>query len=126
MTWTSGWKLDRGDRERLLSLMAPRYDCVVADHVTLRSGVQTGASPPPEAAARIVGAADDGLGVQAMIVEIDGTSARPDGGTFHITWSLGDGREAKESNDVLAAQGWTPLREPLAVELRPALWPRGG
>ena len=34
-------------------------------------------------------------------IELDGTTDRPDGSTYHITWSLGPGREAHESNDVL-------------------------
>ena len=32
----------------------------------------------------------------------------PDGSTYHITWSLGPGRKARESNDVLRDQGWEP------------------
>ena len=45
----------------------------------------------------------------AMVVTIDGTTDRPDGSTFHITWSLdkSKGREARESNDVLKERGWT-------------------
>jgi hypothetical protein len=55
-----------------------------------------------------------------MVVEIDGTTDRPGGGTYHITWSLADGRKAKESNDVLAAKGWQRLDEAIAVKLDPA------
>ena len=35
---------------------------------------------------------------------------RPDGSTYHITWSLGPGRKARESNDVLRDQGWELYR----------------
>ena len=28
-----------------------------------------------------------------MVVELDGTTDRPDGSTYHITWSLGPGRK---------------------------------
>lgn len=55
-----------------------------------------------------------------MVVAISGTTDRPGGGTYHITWSLAAGREAKESNDVIAGLGWDRLERPLAVTLAPA------
>jgi hypothetical protein len=73
----------------------------------------------------IVGRADDGKGVEAMVVSIADTTARPDGSTYHITWSLAHGREAVESNDVIATCGWTPLDLPMPVRLRPARWKSG-
>ena len=120
----SGWKLDRRDRERLLQQFPPAYPDAVADHVTLRSGADTKEAAPLKVKARIVGVADDGRGVQAMAVEIDGATDRPDGSTYHITWSLDRraGRRAKESNDVLKVEGWTPLAEPIPVRLEPCLW----
>jgi hypothetical protein len=79
--------------------------------------------PLPQAphSARIIGRADDGNGVEAMVVALDGSSSRPDGGTWHVTWSLGEGRKAKESNDVIAAYGWTAMDGPDLL-LTPARW----
>jgi hypothetical protein len=114
-----GWLVDPAEREALLARFPPLYARVVAHHVTLKFGDRE-AQPPGKVSAQIVGAADDGSGVQALIVTIDGASARPDGGTFHITWSLADGREARESNDVIAARGWAPLDAPVPVRLIPA------
>jgi hypothetical protein len=54
-----------------------------------------------------------------MIVSIDGTTDRPDGSTYHITWSLEDGRRARESNDVLAREPWTMFDLPMPVTLHP-------
>jgi hypothetical protein len=113
----TGWLVDPEQREALLAQFPPRYLQVVAHHVTLKFGDQE-AQAPAEVAAQIVGEADDGGGVQAMVVAIDGSPARPDGGTFHITWSLTPGREAKESNAVIATRGWTPLAAPVPVRLR--------
>ena len=45
---------------------------------------------------------------------------RPDGSTYHITWSLGPTRKARESNDVLREEGWKPLTAPIDIELEPA------
>jgi hypothetical protein len=114
----TGWLLDRHERERLLVRFPPRYRRVVAHHVTLKFGDRT-AAPPGEVEAWIVGEADDRVGVQALVVAIDGSPARPDGGAFHITWSLAEGREARESNDVIAAGGWRGLAEPVPVRLHP-------
>lgn len=114
----TGWVLDPADRDALLARFAPRYERVVAHHVTLKFGDQD-ARPPGDVAAEIIGEADDGLGVQTLVVAIDGQTARPDGGTFHVTWSLAEGREARESNAVIAAFGWTPLASPGPVRLHP-------
>ena len=120
--WVTGWEIDHDDRMRLLDLLAPAYPDVVADHVTLNSHVGPDAPLPQPAAGEIIGEADDGQGVQAMVVRVDGTTDRPGGGTYHITWSLDRdrGRAPIESNDVIASQGWKPLAEPLRVALHPA------
>jgi hypothetical protein len=68
----------------------------------------------------IVGRADDGDSLECLVVALDGTTDRPDGSTYHITWSLGRGRRAIESNDVLRELGWTPIPSPIGIELEPA------
>ena len=114
-----GWKLDRGQRRELLQRFEPRYDKAVADHVTLEINARS--KPLPEKVdSLMVGRSDDGEGVQAMVVTVDGTTDRPDGSTYHITWSLAPGREAKESNDVIREQGWSPIDPPIPVKLEPA------
>ena len=119
----TGWKLDREQRRELLQQFPPRFSNVVADHVTLAAKAAKDAPLPQETEVEIVGRADDGRGVEAMVVAIGGTTDRPDGGTYHITWSLEDGREAKESNDMLAAQRWEMFDLPMPVRLEPARWP---
>ena len=88
--------------------------------MTLRSKAAAKAPLPDEDLGEIVGRADDGEGVEAMVVRIAGTTDRPDGSTYHITWSLADGRRAKESNDVIAACGWTEFDLAMLVKLLPA------
>lgn len=117
-----GWKLDPGQRAELLLQFPPRYPEAVADHVTFQS--DAAAEPlPGEPQAEIVGRADDGEGVEAMVVRLNGTTNRPDGSTWHVTWSLADGREAQESNDIIAAHGWMDLDLPVPLLLIPARWP---
>src|SRR3954465_4745973 len=117
----TGWKLSRHERDLLLKRFPPKYENAVADHVTLRTGAtpQTPLPPQPDST-KIVGRADDGIGLECMVVELDGTTDRPDGSTYHITWSLGPNRTARESNDVLRDQGWTHLEAAVQVELEPA------
>lgn len=116
----TGWRLPREERERLLERFPPRYERVIADHVTLKAGASPDAPLPPEVEAQIVGRSDDSKSLECLVVKIGGTTRRPDGSTYHITWSLGPGRRAKESNDVLGRQGWAPIGDPIAVALEPA------
>jgi hypothetical protein len=117
-----GWKLDRAQRPELLARFAPKYPQAIADHVTLKSKVGKTSSLPPETGGTIIGRADDGSGVEAMVVRIGASTDRPDGGTYHITWSLAEGRDAKESNGVIAARGWQPVDPPIEVRLQPQVW----
>ena len=116
-----GWKLDRQQREELLERFPPRYRDVVADHVTLQTKAES--EPlPQDVHSEIVGRADDGNSLECLVVTVDGSTDRPDGSTFHITWSLdkSKGRKARESNDVLKAQGWIPIPEAIPVKVDPA------
>jgi hypothetical protein len=116
----TGWKLPRDDRERLLERFPPKYENVIADHVTLRVGASAETPLPRKPEARVVGRSDDGRSLECLVVELDGTTDRPDGSTYHITWSLGAERKARESNDVLRDRGWEPIRAPIPIELEPA------
>ena len=117
-----GWRLDAGGRAALLARFPPRYERTVADHVTY--GRKGEAPPmPPATSAKVIGHADDGAGVEALVVEVAGQRQRWDGGVHHVTWSLGPGREAKESNDVIAKLSWRPLEGIEPVGLTAAEWP---
>jgi hypothetical protein len=113
----SGWSLPEGERARLLHRFPPAYSRTVADHVTLAFGSRPQRVPRVRRA-HIVGIADDGAGVQALVVAIDGTTDRPDGATYHITWSLAPGRRPVESNAVIRAAGWRPVA-PVEIVLQP-------
>jgi hypothetical protein len=116
----TGWMLPQVERELLMRRFAPKYEKVVADHVTLRVGATPDTPLPNKPEAQVVGRADDGESLECLVVELDGTTDRPDGSTYHITWSLGPDRKARESNDVLRDQGWEYLEAPIPIELEPA------
>lgn len=116
----TGWKLPQLERELLLRRFPPTYENVIGDHVTLRTGATPETPLPRKPEARIVGRADDEKSLECLVVELDGTTDRPDGSTYHITWSLGPGRKARESNEVLRDHGFEPIDAPIPVELTPA------
>ena len=116
----TGWKLPQHERELLLERFPPTYENVIADHVTLRVGATPETQLPRKPDARIVGRADDRESLECLVVELDGTTDRPDGSIYHITWSLGPGRKARESNDVLREKRWDRINAPIPVELEPA------
>ena len=116
-----GWKLPRDARAELLKRFSPRYPKPIADHVTFKPGAD--AKPAPETDhCTLVGRADDSKGVEAMVVAINGSTDRPDGSTWHITWSLAEGRRAKESNEVIARCGWEPLEGDIRIPLEWTVW----
>ena len=111
----SGWLLDEADRARLLQRFPPAYPDVVAHHVTFAPR----AAPMPDASdGAVVGRADDGEGVEALVVSIGGSTDRPDGSAYHVTWSLDRrrGRKAAESNRVVEERGWTAF-DPIPIRL---------
>ena len=105
----------------MLERFPPQYADAIADHVTLRTDAERDPLPA-EVASQIVGRADDEDSLECLVVEMDGSTDRPDGSTFHITWSLdkSKGRQARESNDVLKERGWSRLDEAIPVKLEPA------
>jgi hypothetical protein len=117
-----GWRLAPHSREQLLARFSPRWPDVIADHVTLEANAGTRTPLPPSVSAEIVGEADDGKGLQDMVVSIDGGTDRPDGSTYHITWSLdrATGRKPVQSNEVIKKHGCRSLSEPVPVTLIPA------
>jgi hypothetical protein len=121
----TGWKLDRADRAKLLERFVPEWPDVIADHVTLDASARRDAPLPPESRAEIVGSVSDGAGLQALVVAIDGSTDRPDGSTYHITWSLdrSRGRKAVQSNDLIAKRGFDRFDKPVSIRITPARWP---
>ena len=117
----TGWKLPAGRARALLQRFPPKYENVIADHVTLRVGATANTPLPRKPDARIVGRADDGKGLECLVVELDGTTDRPDGSTYHITWSLGRRPQARaRATTCSATKAGSSVEAPLPVELEPA------
>jgi hypothetical protein len=120
------WELPETERARLLAVFGTEYPDVVAHHITHAFGVSDTAELPTETSGTIIGIADDGEGVQALVVDMG--HERPDGGTYHITWSLDKaaGRTPKQSNDVIRDKGFEKVY-PIPVKgLVAKFYPFGG
>jgi hypothetical protein len=118
-----GWALPREVRDALLEKFPPTYPNVVAHHCTLKFGVDSDTPLPAESTGVVVGVSDDNNGVQALVLSVGGTTTRPDGGTYHITWSLNPGRKPVESNEVIQRFGWTPASPFSRIPLIPKFFP---
>lgn len=118
-----GWKIEPACRRELIAAFRPCWPDLVADHITLESGVGPMAVAGPAFRAEIVGEVCDPAGVQALIVAIAGTTRRPDGGHFHATWSLDReaGCKAVDSNAVIARLGWRVVPS-ISFRIVPARW----
>jgi hypothetical protein len=80
--------LSKDIRKQLLSLIPSSYSDIIADHITFQFGA-TDFGPlfhPKQIEAYAV--IDNHKGLQAIAVTVDGNKFRPDGGPYHITWSL--------------------------------------
>jgi hypothetical protein len=117
----TGWLLPEADRAKLLGKFPPVYHDVLAHHVTLRMGE---AELPTASTGVVVGQFDDGLGCQVLVVQIDSSTIRPDGETYHITWSLDrdtHNRKPFHSIGVLKEHGWEPVW-PVYISLVPMVF----
>lgn len=117
----SCYLVDESSRKDILNLFPPRWD-LIGHNITLQYPVMEKTVPEP-ACIEIVGyACDDDL--ECLVASVNGTVIRPDGKTFHLTWSLNRaaGRKPHESNYVLQ-RGWEPI-QPFPISVIPA-WVRG-
>lgn len=102
----TAYVLPETERQRLAKIFKPRYAEFLGHHVTEKFGVPKGTEAPPQPVKfRVVGEVDSRDGLQALVVSVDGSTERPDGGTYHITWSLDRdaGYKPQHSNDLIKA-----------------------
>jgi hypothetical protein len=59
-----------------------------------------------------------GDGIEALVVAIDGHTRRPDGSTYHITYSYASNHHPAESNELLRRRIWRTIG-PYPVEVTP-------
>lgn len=117
----SGWELNEDSRNKLLKIFEPKFSDVIAHHITLKFPVKSNSDDPAQVEAEVVGyACDESL--ECLVVSVDGSTERPDGKVFHITWSLerDDGRTPSQSNSLLK-DGWEKV-EPIKISVTPKVF----
>lgn len=113
--------LDSKSRERLLRAFPPKYPDVLAHHITEKFGVPKPTEPVRHYAAnvKIIGYVDDGVGCEALVVEVNEKSTRKDGKPYHITLSIdrSAGRKPADSNVVIKEKGWVKTQPMLLLAI---------
>ena len=96
--------LTQKSRNHLKSIFPPKYPDFIGHHITLKFGLDKKelAAPLPDRVS-VVGYVDDGEGLEALLVALNGDIDRPDGSRYHITWSLDRslGRKPVHSNNII-------------------------
>lgn len=122
-----GWKLPEEERAMLLEIVPPLFQDVIAHHITLRIGVREDFALPTATQAMVVGVVHDDR-VQALVVEIDGTTERGDGTRYHITWSIDRSLGAKPADSKkLVSAGFDRLPGPMQnipIRIIPTFFPQ--
>ena len=110
-------------RELLSAKFPPKYTKVIGHHVTVEFGVPEDTELPEEAEVKVIGEADTGDGLQALVVSVNGSTRRPDGGTYHVTWSLEPERYKPVDSNALIADYSNRWKISLAtpIDVEPAL-----
>ena len=103
----TAYVLEEEARASLLEMFPPKYNKTIAHHITLEFGVGEATAIPEDAEIAIIGHVDNHDGLEALVVTVDGTAARPDGGYYHITWSLNPLRyKPVDSNKLVKHLPW--------------------
>jgi len=104
----TGWEIPESVRNELMAYaLKAKYPDVIAHHITDTPPPKMRADTPAPADAEIhvVGVADNGEGVQALIVTVNGQTHSEDGRCYHCTWSIDRSKGFKpvDSNKVIDA-----------------------
>lgn len=90
----AAFTIDKQTRESLLAMFPPKYSNVSLDHITIQYPCDDeGALFEPESVA-IEGYVDDGKGIEALLVRLNGDIFKSNGLPWHITLSLDKDKQA--------------------------------
>lgn len=111
------FEISTQSRSHLASIFPPKFPEFIGHHITYRMGVKSDVPLPEASSFTVVGYAYDEAGIEALVVEVDGSVVRPDGKTFHITWSLDReaGFKPVKSNDLIASKGYRKISNPINI-----------
>lgn len=116
----TAYVLDDATRELLTKQFPPKYPTFIGHHVTVQFGVPAETTPPPTADLKVVGYKDSGDGLEVLVVSVNGSTDRPDGSVYHITWSLERGKyKPVDSNKLLSGAAKYTLIRSIPIRVTP-------
>jgi len=101
----TAYVLTDDSRDALLGKYPPKYSKVIGHHVTVDFGVPAGTTAPENADVVVHGIKDSGDGLEALVVSVNGSRERPNGGFYHITWSLEPDKYSPKDSNALMSNG---------------------
>lgn len=107
----SGFRVPEGTFSRLTANHGIKFDHVYGHHVTHQFGKLT--DTELNAVVEVIGYVSD-ESLETFVVTVNGSTKRPDGSVYHMTWSLDRkaGRKPVDSNKLIKEKGWTALDQP--------------
>ena len=119
------YTLTAKSRNDLLQYFRPKYPEVIASHITYKFPAKSTDELPPEVhEAHVVGYDDSGDGIEAAVVEINGSTKKSDGDLYHITISLDPSKHKPFHSRDLVKKNFTHV-SPIAIHLIPAFLRHG-
>jgi len=105
-------------RKKLLKELPPKYESIVAHHITVEF---PGEELPEELPIKVYGKVDSEDGLETFLCSVGDDVSRSDGGMFHITWSLiPDKYKPVDSNELIKGGKFT-FFSPITIEATPAV-----
>ena len=117
------FELDGKSRRTLAQRFIPKYPDFIGHHITYKLGGKKDKLPGMPKSIEVVGYVDDGDGLEALVIAVNGKTVRPDGKTYHITWSLdrSKGKKPAHSNKLIAEKGYIDV-DPIQISAKPGLF----
>lgn len=117
----SCYVLDEVSKKKLYFMFPPKYSDFIGHHITEKFGINSlDDMPDTPKLIQIIGYIDNGDGVEGFLVEVDGTSDRPSGGKYHLTWSIDRGKGYKPVNTNDYVHTATSL-DPITINAEPTV-----
>lgn len=112
--------VDPVDRDKLAERFPPKFPELIGHHITHRFGVR----PDPDTAygtsvsVMLIGYSCNEGGLEAFTVSVNGSTHRPDGKIYHLTWSLDRSKGFKpvDSGDLVRSNS-QPINPPIPLDV---------
>lgn len=111
------FQLTKDTVKELLRKFKPSFENIKCHHITYKFGVPPTANLPKQTTGFVIGykKAD---GVEALVVEINDSTKRPDGKLYHITLSHDNNHKPVHSNFILSNNKYQMLLDKIKINFK--------